>query len=394
MQRAGSIVDSLRRQAVLLPESGIVQVMNYGRDRPDLIPLWAGEGDVPTPDFISDAAYASLQAGETFYTNQRGIPELRQALADYHHRQYGRDVSPEQFFVTGSGMQAIQMAVQAVAGSGDEVVIPTPAWPNAAAAVQILGARPISVPLAFSPDGWKLDLERLMRAVGSRTRAIVLNTPSNPTGWTASREEIEAILAFARERRIWIIADEVYSRYYYHGDRAPSFQDVVEVGDRVLLVNTFSKNWCMTGWRIGWVQGPPEIGQVLENLIQYNTSGVAVFMQRAAIKALEDGEDFVKAQIENARTARQITCEALSRSNRISFAWPDGAFYALFSIEGECDTEKLALKLVDEANIGLAPGTAFGSGGERFLRLCFARTPESLTEAMSRLMDWLTRNPG
>lgn len=393
MQRAGTIVDSLRREAVLLPESGIVQVMNYGRDRPGLIPLWAGEGDVPTPDFISDAAYASLQAGETFYTNQRGIPELRQALADYHHRHYGRDVSPEQFFVTGSGMQAIQTAVQAVAGSGDEVVIPTPAWPNAAAAVQILGARPISVPLTFSPDGWRLDLERLMRAVGSRTRAIILNTPSNPTGWTASLEEIKAILGFARERRIWIIADEVYGRYYYHGVRAPSFLDVMEVGDRVLLVNTFSKNWCMTGWRIGWVQAPPEIGQVLENLIQYNTSGVAVFMQRAAIKALEDGEDFVKEQIENARKARQITCETLARSNRISFAWPDGAFYALFSIEGECDTEKLALKLVDEANIGLAPGTAFGSGGERFLRLCFARSSVSLTEAMSRLMDWLTRNP-
>ncbi len=391
MQRADTIVDSLRRQAVLLPESGIVKVMNYGRNREGLIPLWAGEGDVPTPDFISDAAYASLQAGETFYTNQRGIPSLREALAAYHLKHYERDMSPEHFFVTGSGMQAIQIAIQAVAGSGDEVVIPTPAWPNAAAAVQILGARPVSVPLEFSTQGWRLDIDRMMRAVGPRTRAIVINTPGNPTGWVATREDIAAIIEFARARRIWVIADEVYGRYFYDGPRAPSFLDVMEPCDRVLLVNTFSKNWAMTGWRMGWVQAPVEIGQVLENLIQYNTSGVATFMQQAGIQALNEGEAFVAEQIERARRGRAIACEALARFDRVRFEWPPGAFYALFSIEGEDDTERLAHRLVDEANIGLAPGTAFGSGGEHFLRLCFARSSDSLEVAMSRLSDWIER---
>lgn len=391
MQRADSIVDSLRRQAVLLPESGIIKVMNYGRNRDGLIPLWAGEGDLPTPDFIADAAYAALQAGETFYTSQRGIPDLREALATYHQKHHVRELSPDRFFVTGSGMQAIQIAIQAVAGSGDEVVIPTPAWPNAAAAVHILGARPVSVSLEFSTQGWRLDLDRLMRAVGPRTRAIFINTPGNPTGWVASDDEIKAIIEFARARRIWIIADEVYGRYFYDGPRAPSFLDVLEPCDRVLLVNTFSKNWAMTGWRMGWIQAPAETGQVLENLIQYNTSGVASFMQPAGIRALVEGEEFVAQQIERARRGREIACEALAQFDRIRFAWPAGAFYALFSIEGEEDTERLAHRLIDEANIGLAPGTAFGAGGEHYLRLCFARSPDSLTEAMSRLSEWIVR---
>jgi aspartate/methionine/tyrosine aminotransferase len=384
------VLSALRREAREVPDSGIVEVFNYGRGREGLIPLWAGEGDLPTPDFICDAAARSLASGETFYTWQRGLPELRSALARYHGRQFGREFPPERFFVTGGGMQAIQIAVAATAGTGAEVILPTPAWPNFAAAVGISGARPISVPLAFEGTRWALDLDRLFAAANERTRAIFINSPANPTGWTATEAELHAILSFARERRLWIIADEVYSRFVYDGvERAPSFYDLIDADDRVIFVNTFSKNWAMTGWRIGWLSAPPALGDVIENLIQYSTSGVAAFMQRGAIAALDEGEDFARMQIARAATGRAIVCEGLAGSNRVRFAWPDGAFYLFFTIDSAGDTGKLALTLVDEANIGIAPGTAFGPGGEAFMRLCFERKAEDLSEATRRLRAWL-----
>ena len=384
-----TLISALRREARDAPDSGIVEVFNYGRGRPGLIPLWAGEGDLPTPQFIADATNRSLAAGETFYTYQRGIPELRSALARYHTRQFGRDFSPERFFVTGGGMQAIQIAIAATAGSGAEVVVPTPAWPNFAGAAGIGGARAVELPLDFDGQRWTLDLDKLGAAVGPATRAIFINSPNNPTGWTASEDELRAILAIARARKLWIIADEVYSRFVFSGERAPSFYDVMEEDDLVLFVNTFSKNWAMTGWRIGWIAAPPSLGGVVENLIQYSTSGVAAFMQRGAVAALEDGEDFIRLQVGRAREGREIVCGGLQRSNRVRFAWPDGAFYLFFTIEGLEDTAKLGLRLVDEANLGIAPGTAFGEGGAPFLRLCFLRKAEDLHEATRRLRAWL-----
>lgn len=239
-------LSALRAEARSLPESGIVRAMNYGCEKPGLIPLWAGESDVPTPEFICEAAYRSMLAGETFYTSQRGIPELREALAAYHARLYGLDLPAERFFITGSGMQAVQIAIQAIAGQGDEIVIPTPAWPNFAATAQIVGARPVLVPMDFTPDGWMLDMDRLKAACGPRTRAIFINSPGNPTGWTASQDEIAALAAFARERGVWIIADEVYARFHYRDGIAPSFLAAAEPEDRLLIVNAFSKNWSMT----------------------------------------------------------------------------------------------------------------------------------------------------
>jgi aspartate/methionine/tyrosine aminotransferase len=384
------LILALGREAREAPGSGIVEVFDYGRGREGLIPLWAGEGDLPTPEFIYQASVRSLMAGETFYTWQRGIPELRAALARYSERQFGRAFSSERFFVTGGGMQAIQIAIAAVTAAGDEVLVPTPAWPNFAAAVGIRGARPVSVPLDFDGRRWNLDLDRLAAAITDRTRAIFVNSPSNPTGWTASEDELRRLLAMARERGVWIVADEVYSRFVYDGAaRAPSFYDVMEDGDRVILVNTFSKNWAMTGWRIGWLSAPESLGAVMENLIQYSTSGVAAFMQRGAVAALEEGEEFVRQQVERARRGREIICGALAGSNRVRFAWPEGAFYLFFSVEGVPDTRKLALTLVDEAGLGIAPGSAFGQGGESFLRICFARQAEGLSEAVRRLGVWL-----
>ena len=382
-----TLLADLRAEARAAPESGIVEVMNYGRLREGLIPLWAGEGDLPTPSFISEAATRSLAAGETFYTWQRGIPELREALARYHGRLYGREFSADEFFITGSGMQAIQIALAMTAGAGDEVLIPTPTWPNAAAAAGVIGAKPVEVPMRFGNAGWTLDLERLERAAGPRTRALFVVSPSNPTGWTATREELAALLALARRHGLWVIADETYGRFWYgEGERAPSFLDVMEGEDRVVFVNTFSKNWAMTGWRIGWIMANPALGQVVENLIQYSTSGVAQFMQRAAVTAIERGESFVRHQIARARRGRAIVCDALGSVGRCRFALPQGAFYVFFAVEGESDTRRLALRLIDEAGVGLAPGTAFGPTWQGWLRLCFARNAEQLEGAMQRLV--------
>lgn len=388
---AHHLLTSLRSEARDAPESGIVEVFNYGRGREGLIPLWVGEGDLATPEFIQAAANRSLAAGETFYTYQRGIPELRQALAAYHQRTFGRAFSPERFFVTIGGMGAIQIAVRMIAGAGDEVVVPTPAWPNIAASVGVGGAVPREVAMRFGNAGWALDLDELFAAVGPRTRAIFLNSPCNPTGWTATREELEAILAFARQRGLWIIADEVYHRFSYGAARSPSFYDVAEDEDRVFYVNTMSKNWAMTGWRVGWLSAPPALGQVIENLVQYSSSGVAAFLQRGAVAALDDGDDFIALQVERARKGREIVCAGLGATGRVRFAEPAGAFYLFFSVDGEEDTRPLALRLVDEANVGLAPGAAFGEAGARFLRLCFLRSADQVEEATARLVRWLER---
>ncbi len=388
-----SLLDHIRPQALALPESGIVEVMNYGRRREGLIPLWAGEGDLPTPSFISEASTRALAAGETFYTWQRGIPELRAAIAAYMTRLYGVPEDPERYYVTGSGMQAIQIALALTLSAGEEILIPSPSWPNAAAAAEVIGARPIHVPLSFDAErGFWLDLDKLEDAVTPRTRVIFINSPANPTGFVAPAQTLRGVLDIARRHGLWIVADEIYGRFYFEeGGLAPSFHDVMEPEDRILFVQTFSKNWAMTGWRLGWIEAHPSLGQVLENLIQYATSGVAGFMQRAGVTALERGESFVTHQIERARRGRDIVAQGLASTNRVRFANPPGAFYMFFAVEGETDTRQLALRLVDEAGIGLAPGTAFGPGGEAYLRMCFARGEAQITEATDRLVRWLRK---
>ncbi|KAA2235707.1 pyridoxal phosphate-dependent aminotransferase [Salinarimonas soli] len=380
----------IRPEAAQAPTSGIVDAMSYGRGRPGLIPLWVGEGHRPTPAFIGDALRASLAAGETFYTWQRGIPELRAALAAYDERLNGRRSDPERFYVTMGGMHAMQTAIRLVAGPGDEVIVPTPAWPNFIGALTVAGATPVAVPMGHSERGWALDLDRVAAAIGPRTRALVINTPANPTGWTASRDELAAILDLARRHGLWIVADEIYGRFVHDpalavGGRAASFKDVMAPEDRVLFVQTFSKNWAMTGWRVGWLEAPPALGQAIENLLQYSSSGTATFVQRAAVTALEDGESFVAEQIADAREGRRIVHEGLAGIEGVTLAPPSGAFYAFFKVRGAHDSYALARRLIDEANVGLAPGEAFGPGGEGGLRLCYARRAEDVTEAVRRL---------
>lgn len=384
-----SLLEGLRTEARLAPESGIVAVANHGWGREGVIPLWAGEGDAQTPDFIARPAMEALARGETFYTRQRGIPELREALAAYHARHFGRPFDMSEFIVTGGGMHAILLALQATAGQGDEVIYLSPAWPNFPGAAGVAGARPVPVRLDFTENGWALEPGRIERAITPATRALFLNSPSNPTGWTADRETLAEILALARRHGLWIIADEIYALYHYEGGRAPSLLDIMEADDRIVFVNTFSKNWSMTGWRIGWLKIPPSLQQVFENLVQYSTSGVAQFMQRGAVAALDEGDAYVTEQVERARKARDIACGVLGSAGKARLSAPAGAFYLFFGVEGVTDSFAAAFDLIDKAGVGLAPGTAFGEGGEAFFRLCFNRRLDHVEEAAKRIAGWM-----
>ena len=387
-----SIISSLSPRAVSAPESGIVEIINHARGREGLIPLWAGEGDLPSPDFINRAVTEALAAGETFYTYQRGIPELRQALSDYYARHFSVALPVEHFYVTGSGMHAIMLAVQAVTSPGDEMIYLSPTWPNIISAIDISGARSVGLPLDFVGGRWSLDLAKLEAKITPKTRGLFINTPANPTGWTATLDDLKNILALARRRGLWIVADEIYARYYYGGAaRAPSFLDIMEEGDRIIFANSFSKNWSMTGWRVGWLVAPPEMGQVIENLVQYSNSGVAQFLQRGAVVALNEGDDFVQANIDRATRARDILCDALIATNRVETLKPDGALYAFVKVDGITDSRKAALDIVDKIGVALAPGSAFGKGGELFLRACFLRDAGQIEEAAARLSDYIHR---
>ncbi|MBE2277521.1 MAG: pyridoxal phosphate-dependent aminotransferase [Rhodobacteraceae bacterium] len=384
-------------QSRLAPSSGIAEVMKHGFGRSGIIPLWVGEGDQVTPRLIADAAVASLAAGETFYMPQPGIPELRVALARYSDRLFGglfgAAFDPGRFFVTGSGMQAIQIAIRIVAAPGQEILVPTPAWPNFAAAVGVAGARAVPVAQQFSPNGWRLDLADLEAAVTPATRALFLNTPSNPSGWTASQADLAGFLQFARRHGLWIIADEVYGRFTDAGGTNPSLHALIEPDDRVIFVNSFSKNWAMTGWRAGWIEAPPALARPIENLIQYSTSGVPVFVQRAAVAALDDGEDALAAMLRRVRIGRDIVTTRLAQVKGVEFA-PPGAFYLFFRIAGTTSSVETAARILRDTGVGLAPGSAFGDNGEGFFRLCFARDPGDLRRAADLVADWVAAGVG
>ena len=391
------LLAGLTPQARDEPDSGIVKAAMYGMARTGVIPLWSGEGNIPTPAAFAQPAIDSLLKGETFYTWQRGIPELRDALARYHARQFGRAFDAENFFVTSGGMQAIQTIIQMIAGEGDEIIIPTPAWPNYAGPLRVQGSRPVEVPMDFRNGRWHLHLDRLFDAITPRTRAISLNSPSNPVGWTATRDELVAVRDACRKHGLWILGDEVYSRFYFgaRGEtRAPSFLDICDDEERLLLANTFSKNWAMTGWRVGWLQAPRALGPAIERIIQYNSSGTPAFLQRGCVAALDTGEDFVAEQVSRARSNRDRVCDRLARMPSVRFEVPPGAFYLFFAIEGMTDSTATTLRIIDEAKVGFAPGATFGPGGEGHLRMCFLRDPGKLDEALDRFGHWLqTRRP-
>lgn len=375
----------IRQQIETLEDSPIVEVFREGFHLPDLIAMWAGEADVPTPKFICDAATKALYEGRTFYTPNRGIPALRESLIGYHRGLYGIDIPDSRIALTPSGMNAVILVAQALVQAGDNTVSITPSWPNIMRAMQINGAESREVMLSRSNTGWRIDLDAVFAACDDRTRVIYLASPGNPTGWQIERVEAERLLAFCRERRIAILSDEVYHRIVYDRPVAFSFHEIARPDDPVFIVNSFSKAWAMTGWRLGWITYPEGALDAFEKLIQFNTSGSAEFLQYGCIAALEQGEDFVKWFVERCRVAHDIANERLAGMPRVANIPSSGAFYAMFGVEGVTDTLTFCKRAVHEARIGMAPGTSFGDGAEHLVRICYAKSRENLSEAMDRL---------
>ncbi len=379
------------REAVRqLNVSRIREVANAGMGRADLLAFWFGEPDQVTPDLIRRAAIDALDAGDTFYTENLGIKPLREAIASYVnglHGKAGGEIGIENVAVTNSGMSALMITTQALAGPGDRIVIVTPVWPNLVEIPKILGAESVSFPLDFSPEGWTLDLERLLDTLTPGTTAVYINSPNNPTGWTIEIESQRAILEHCRRHGIWILADDAYERLYFGNQQgvAPSFLDISDRQDRLVSTNTFSKAWQMTGWRLGWMVIPEELSSNVGTLIEYNTSCAPGFIQRAGVRALQQGEQAVHEFNARLRIARDFLLDRLMALPGIEACVPSGAMYAFFRAAGARDSLAFCKRLVDSAGLGLAPGIAFGPEGEGFVRWCFAASTARLQEGVDRL---------
>ncbi len=385
---------SAREAVRALRSSQIREVANAGFGVPDVLPFWFGESDRVTPPFIREAAAEALGRGDTFYTHNLGIAPLREALSRYVSDLHGATPA-ENIAVTSAGVNALMLAAQLVTGAGDRAVAVTPLWPNLVEIPKILGASVETVSLVYGERGWALDLERLLAALTPDTKLLIINSPNNPTGWVMTREEQRAVLAHCRRHGIWIVADEVYERLYYEcegeaGERiAPSFLDLASRDERLICVNSFSKAWLMTGWRLGWMVVPPALMADLGKLVEYNTSCAPSFVQQAGIAALERGEPFTRALVADLRASRDHLATALARLPGVDVKVPHGAMYLFFRLAGGQSSLDLCKALVRDAGLGLAPGSAFGPEGEGFVRWCYACDPARLDEGVTRLAGYL-----
>lgn len=387
-------IGHIRPAVAGIEEQQILAVSKLALGDPSVIAMWYGESDLATDTAIRQPAVDSLMAGETFYGHKRGLPEFQAALGAYLSDLYGREIGADRVSVSQSGMSAIMMIFQTILDPGDNAVILSPVWPNAQSVVRALAGEVRHATLSNDPErGWYLDPEAIYAQCDDRTRAIFINSPNNPTGWVLPAEQVRELLDFARARGIWIVADEVYGRMVYDGRAAPSFLEAAEPDDPVLVVNSFSKSWAMTGWRIGWITHPPELGELFGNMIEFNYSCVPTFLQRGALHAIRHGEDAVAAMIEHCRRGRDICTQRLPALPRVTgYREPSASFYGFFRIDGTGNrTLETCQRLVREAKVGIAPGTAFGPGAEGWYRLCFALAPERLSQAFDRLENGLAK---
>jgi aspartate/methionine/tyrosine aminotransferase len=392
------------RQAVLnLEESMIRQVANVGMGRSDVLKFWFGESDEATPQFIRDAAVASVQQGETFYAQNLGLPELREAISGYTQSirvQGASKIGADRIAVTSGGVNALMLAVQALVDSGDEVVVVTPVWPNLTGQPAIMGAVVKSVSLKPVAGQWQLDMAELLAAVTPKTKLLTLNAPNNPTGWTLSRAEQETILTHCRQTGTWILADEVYERLYFEATSngcAPSFLDIAQPDDRLVVVNSFSKSFLMTGWRLGWLVMPPAMTAQMGKLIEFNTSCTPVFIQRAGLVAIERTLDVTPRVVAHLKSCRNTLIPLLQGLPGVQVAPAKGGMYAFFRLQDQAkygDSLQVAKRLVQEAGLGLAPGNAFmvnpNAESQGWLRWCFASQDlDRLVQGVERLKSWL-----
>jgi len=377
-----------------VPYSRIRELAEIAMSMEGVFKLYFGESSLPTPEYIRRAAYKAMADGYTFYTENAGLPSLRQGLADYHRRLQGVELDPQsEIVVTASGVQALNVAIRCVIDPGDEAIVLTPAWPNGSSNVAMANGVAREVPHPLGGGRYGIDFEALEAAVTPRTRLLIYTSPSNPLGWVATGQEQASLLDFARRHGIWLLADEVYDRLYYRtpvlGTPVPSILRQATREDAVIVVQSFSKTFCMTGWRLGWLVARRDLARKAAQLNEFIVSHAPSFAQRAGETALVWGEIELKKMLVRLKQNRDFCLAVLRKAPGLTIPEPDGAFYLFPRIEGLADSFDFCRRLLEETHVGLAPGVAFGAGGEGSVRICYAAEREVLQPALERLVLFL-----
>ena len=361
---------------------------------PGVLRLYFGESNLPTPDYLKQAADKAIRDGYTYYTENAGLPSLRRAIADYYVRQQGVELDPSsELVITASGVQAIALSIRSVLDPGDEAIVLTPAWPNASAIVGLANARAVEIAQPLEGSQYTIDFHAVEAAITPRTRLLVYTSPSNPLGWVATREQQEKLLELCRKYALWLMADEVYDRLYYAGaelgEPVPSILRLATRDDAVLVVHSFSKSYCMTGWRLGWLIARKDLARKCAQLNEFMVSCAAGFVQKAAETALTDGEDELRVMLQRLRENRDFCAAKLNAMPGLTLPNPDGAFYLFPKVDGLTDSFAFCKRLLEQTQVGIAPGVAFGNGGEGSVRICYASDMSVLEPAMERIGGFL-----
>ncbi len=377
-----------------VPHSRIRELAEIAMSMDGVLRLYFGESNLPTPDYIKRAAVRALEEGFTFYTENAGLPSLRRAIAENYRRLQGVDLDPaSEIVVTASGVQAINVGIRSVLDPGDEALILTPAWPNGSSNVAMANAVVRQIPHPLCQGRYRIDFDALEAAVTPRTRLLLYTSPSNPLGWVATEAEQQQLLNFARRHQIWLMADEVYDRLYYGGTRlgepVPSILCKATRDDAVLVVHSLSKSYCMTGWRVGWLVARRDLAAKATQLNEFIISHAPTFAQKAGEIALAEGESELLLMLQRLKANRDLCLGALTGIAGLTVPEPDGAFYLFPRIDGLEDSFAFCKRLLVETRVGLAPGIAFGAGGEGSIRICYAAEPAILEPAMERLTRFL-----
>jgi aspartate aminotransferase len=382
----------LRPELARVTESPLVQIATLAESMSGSIKLCYGESDQPTPDFICRAADEAARAGHTFYTHTAGYPALRDAIARKIHQLHGVTYGVPEIMATVGGTMAIYTAIRATVGAGDNAVLLSPAYAIYLNGIIMAGGEPRPVPLAFDGSRFTLDLDRVRAAIDANTRLLIINSPSNPTGWMATVDEQRALASLAAERGITILADEVYERLTFDAPIAPSMARIVDDKDGLIVVNSFSKTYNMTGWRLGWAQSGERTIRAMYKAAEFITSNPAAMVQQAGIVALRDGESFVAELRDHYARRRVQVIDALSTMKGVALPNPEGAFYAFARIDGLTDSAEFAERLVRETGVAFAPGACFGADGEGHIRICFAVSEHTLANALARFDRYMAQD--
>ncbi len=387
----------MREEFLKVAESPMVQIATIAESMPGSLKLCYGESDMTTPRFIIEAMTEAALAGHTFYTHTAGYRELREAIAGQVFALHQARYDVPEIMATIGGTMAIYTAIRAFVGRGDNAVILSPAYAIFSNAVIMAGGEPRSASLALAGNRFVLDLDRVTAAIDANTRLLIVNSPSNPTGWMISQDEQRALAAIAERHDLVILADEVYERLIYVDEPdgsspqvAPSFARVIENRDRLIVINSFSKTYNMTGWRLGWAQSSARIIKTMFKAAEFITSNPAAMVQQAGITALRNGEPYIAELRAHYAQRRAQVMTALASIPGVSLPDPQGGFYAFPRFSGVTDSTAFTAALVRETGVALAPGVAFGRDGEGFIRICFASTEATVREALARLRVFVT----